>query len=109
LSAKTKSKKERTVNMRLSVFALICLATPAGAAVAGERTVTFDVDNMTCASCPYIVKSSMAAVRGVAKVAVSFEAKTATVTFDDAKTNPDAVAAASSNAGYPARPRPHGS
>jgi mercuric ion binding protein len=56
-----------------------------------------------------IVKSSMAAVRGVAKVAVSFEAKTATVTFDDAKTNPDAIAAASSNAGYPAHPKPQGS
>jgi mercuric ion binding protein len=51
----------------------------------------------------------MAAVRGVAKVAVSFEAKTATVTFDDAKTNPDAIAAASSNAGYPAHPKPQGS
>jgi copper chaperone CopZ len=53
---------------------------------------------MTCASCPYIVNSSMAAVPGVTKVVVSFEAKTATVTFDDGKTNPDAIAAASTNA-----------
>jgi len=50
------------------------------------------------------VKTSMAAVPGVSTVAVSFEAKTATVTFDDAKTNPDAIATASMNAGYPARP-----
>jgi len=42
----------------------------------------------------------------VTKVAVSFEAQTATVTFDDAKTNPDAIAAASMDAGYPARPTP---
>jgi mercuric ion binding protein len=40
------------MNKRLSVVALICLAMSAGAAVAGERTVTFAVDNMTCASCP---------------------------------------------------------
>ncbi|MGH6881247.1 MAG: heavy-metal-associated domain-containing protein [Hypericibacter sp.] len=50
----------------------------------------------------------MAAVPGVAKVAVSFEAKTATVTFDDARTNPDAIATASMNAGYPAHPRQQG-
>ncbi len=51
----------------------------------------------------------MAAVPGVAKVAVSLEAKTATVIFDDAKTNPDAIATASMNAGYPAHPVKQGS
>ena len=86
----------------LSAFALIGSMMVAPAAWAGERTITFAVDNMPCASCPYIVKNSMAAVPGVAKVAVSFEAKTATVTFDDTKTSPDAIAAASMNAGYPA-------
>ncbi|SJM33666.1 heavy-metal-associated domain-containing protein [Mesorhizobium delmotii] len=88
----------------LSALALIGSVMTAQAAFAAERIVTFAVDNMTCASCPYIVKTSMAAVPGVTTVAVSFEAKTATVTFDDAKTNPDAIAAASMNAGYPARP-----
>ncbi|MGQ0682294.1 heavy-metal-associated domain-containing protein [Bradyrhizobium sp.] len=91
------------------VVALIALALSATGAVAGERTVTFAVDNMTCASCTYIVKKSMAAVRGVANVTVSFKAKTATVTFDDAKTNSDAIAAASLNAGYPAHAKPQGS
>ena len=88
----------------LSALALIASVMTAPAAFAAERTITFAVDNMTCASCPYIVKTWMAAVPGVTKVAVSFEAKTATVTFDDGKTNPDAIAAASMNAGYPARP-----
>ena len=93
----------------LSALALIMSVMTAPAVFATERTVTFAIDNMTCASCPYIVKTSMAAVPGVSTVAVSFEAKTATVTFDDAKTNPDAIAAASMNAGYPAHPRPQGS
>ena len=97
------------MNKYLSALALIGSVIMAPAAWAGERTVTFAVDNMTCASCPYIVQSSMAAVPGVAKVAVSFEAKTATVTFDDAKTNPDAIATASMNAGYPAHPTQQGS
>lgn len=91
------------MNKHLNALALIGSIVAAPAAFAAERTVTFAVDNMTCASCPYIVKSSMAAIPGVSTVAVSFEAKTATVTFDDAKTNADAIAAASMNAGYPAR------
>jgi mercuric ion binding protein len=75
-----------------SALTLIGSMLAAPAAFAADRTVIFAVDNMTCASCPYIVKASMAAVPGVAKVAVSFEAKTATVTFDDTRTNPDAIA-----------------
>lgn len=97
------------MNKHLSALALIGSVMAAPVAWAGERTITFAVDNMTCASCPYIVKSSMASVTGVAKVAVSFQAKSATVTFDDAKTNPDAIAAASMNAGYPAHPVRQGS
>lgn len=97
------------MNKHLSTFVLISSLVAAPVAFAGERTVTFVVDNMTCASCPYIVKNSMAAVPGVAKVDVSFKAKSATVTFDDAKTNPDAIAAASMNAGYPAHSARRGS
>ena len=88
----------------LSALALIMSVMTAPAVFATERTVTFAIDNMTCASCPYIVKTSMAAVPGVSTVAVSFEAKTATVTFDDARTNADTIAAANMNYGYPARP-----
>ncbi len=97
------------MNKYLSALTLIASMMTASTAFAGERTITFSVDNMTCASCPYIVKSSMEGVPGVAKVAVSFRAKTATVSFDDAKTNPDAIATASMNAGYPAHPVKQGS
>ena len=97
------------MNKHLSALALIASMMTASSAFAGERTITFSVDNMTCASCPYIVKSSMEGVPGVAKVAVSFRAKTAIGIFDDAKTNPDAIAAASMNAGYPAHPVRQGS
>ena len=97
------------MNKYLSALTLIASMMTASTAFAGERTITFAVDNMTCASCPYIVKTSMAVVPGVANVTVSFEAKTATVTFDDVKTNPDAIAAASTNAGYPAHLRQRGS
>ncbi|MHA1525027.1 MAG: mercury resistance system periplasmic binding protein MerP [Alphaproteobacteria bacterium] len=72
------------------------------AAWAAEKTVTLAVKGMYCASCPYIVRGSMAAVEGVAKVEVSVADQSATVTFDDGKTTIAAIALASTNAGYPA-------
>ena len=71
------------------------------AAAAAERTVTLMIENMTCASCPYIVKRALAAVPGVRDVEVSFETKTAVVTFDDEKTTPNALIDATSGVGYP--------
>ncbi len=73
------------------------------AANAGEQTVKLAVENMTCASCPYIVKQTLAAVPGVSKVDVSFEAQSATVTFDDQKTAVTALAEATAKAGYPSK------
>lgn len=70
---------------------------------AAMRTVTLAVDNMYCASCPFIVKEAIADVAGVSDVTVSFESKTATVTFDETVTDVASLAAASASAGYPAR------
>ena len=68
---------------------------------ANERTVTLRVDNMYCASCPYIVKQSLAAVVGVKDVSISFRNKTAIVTFDSARTNVAALTDATFEMGYP--------
>ena len=85
------------------VFALSLLTS--SAALAGERTVTLAVKNMYCADCPFIVKKSLEGVPGVATVAVSFKDKTAVVTYDDGKTDVNALTAATANAGYPSAPR----
>ena len=74
-----------------------------GATLAAERTVTLTVDNMYCDACPYIVQQSLARVDGVSQVAVSFEKKTATVTYDDKKTTLTALTTATAMAGYPSR------
>jgi len=68
---------------------------------AGEKTVRLAVQNMYCSACPITVKSSLEAVPGVAKVVVSYEDKTAVVTFDDTKTAVPALISATTNAGYP--------
>ncbi len=88
--------------LKTAALASILLA-PAGVAFAGERTVTLDVDNMTCASCPLMVRQALAAVPGVNKAEVSYRTRTATVTFDDARTTAEALTGATTQAGYPAR------
>lgn len=70
--------------------------------VATDQSVTFTVDNMTCALCPVTVKRAMEGVEGVRAVEIDFAARTATVLFDTASTSAEAIAAASANAGYPA-------
>lgn len=70
--------------------------------VAATQTATFAIQNMTCALCPVTVKSAMEHVRGVRSVRIDFDAKTATVVFDPSVTTLEAIAAASTNAGYPA-------
>ena len=74
-------------------------------AFAGERTVTLAVQNMYCDACPLIVRKSLEAVPGVAKVTVSFKDKRAIVTYDDSKANVKELTAATTNAGYPSAPK----
>lgn len=83
--------------------ALIALAaTLSSPAWAATATVTLSVPGMTCAACPITVKKALSKVEGVQKAEVSFEKREAVVTFDDAKTNADALTEATTNAGYPA-------
>lgn len=72
------------------------------AAVDDERTVAFEVDKMTCATCPITVRAAMQRVDGVKTVNVDLDSKTATVTYDASVTRPSEIAAASTNVGFPA-------
>ena len=75
------------------------------AGAASEKTITLAVKNMHCADCPFIVKKSLEAVPGVAKVSVSYKDKTAVVTYDDGKADVTALTAATTKAGYPSAPK----
>jgi mercuric ion binding protein len=86
-----------------ATFAMCIVAS--SAAFAADKTVTLAVNNMDCAACPSIVKGSLEAVPGVAKVAVSFKDKTATVIYDDAKADVNQLTSATAKAGYPSAPK----
>jgi mercuric ion binding protein len=86
--------------MRQFLIVLITLvALPVLAAV--PKTVTLDVQNMTCPVCPITVKKALEKVPGVSGVNIDFEKKTARVSFDADKTQPSALTTATTNAGYP--------
>ncbi len=72
------------------------------ATTAEEKTLTFGIENMTCAMCPVTVRKAIEHVDGVASVEVDFEEKTATVVFNPDVTTPKEIAEASTNIGYPA-------
>lgn len=86
----------------LSLFVLVGVFVAGGAAWAAQQTATFAVEKMYCALCPVTVTKAIERVDGVSAVEVDFDRKEAVVTYDDEVTNPDAIAAASTNAGYPA-------
>lgn len=56
----------------LSALGLFVMLLASVAAAAAERTVTLAVDGMTCASCPYIVRTALQELPGVARAEVSY-------------------------------------
>jgi mercuric ion binding protein len=82
----------------------VCVST---AALAGElKTITLDVDKMTCNMCPITVKKALKALDGVAEVDARYEGNGtgwAKVTYDPAKVKIDDLTFATEMAGYPSR------
>src|ERR1700720_4785161 len=92
---------------KMFVSMTLALASPA---LAGESTVTLAVRNWYCAACPHVIKQSLAAVPGLINVTVSDKTKTASVTFEDTKTDVKSLTQATAEAGYPSfleGPRTH--
>ena len=86
---------------------ILAASLAAGSAYAAERTVTLDVENVSCVTCAPIVKRTLSRVPGVSRVAVTERAgaAVATVTFDDQRVTADALAVATANVGFPSHVR----
>ena len=82
----------------LAALTLAMLAVPT---VAAMKTVTLSVPGMNCATCPITVKKALGKVEGVTKTEVNLEKRAAVVTFDDTRTNLEALTRATGDAGYP--------
>lgn len=85
--------------MKNTFFLIALLSSPS--ALAAIQTVTLGVPSMNCVTCPITVKKSLTNVDGVKKADVTYATKLAVVTYDDEKTNVEALVSATTNAGYP--------
>lgn len=85
------------------MFASLILATVINPVGASTQTVTLSVPGMTCAACPTTVKKALSKVEGVSKTDVNFDKREAIVTFDDVRTNSQALVQATTDAGYPSQ------
>lgn len=86
--------------MRMILIALLA-ALPVAALAAAQKTVTLNVQHMTCPVCPITVKKALDEVPGVSAAKVDFDKKTATVSYDPDKARLDDLTTATANAGYP--------
>jgi mercuric ion binding protein len=76
----------------------------AGVALAAPpQTATLAVENMTCGTCPIVVKKALQKVAGVSAAAVDLDKKTATVTFDPDKVTTARLTQATTEAGFPSK------
>lgn len=73
--------------LALSVIFIIALT-----ASAAEKVTTLHVEGMTCGSCAAAVKHVLKKVDGVKDAQVSYEEKSAVVTYDAAKVTPAEIA-----------------
>jgi mercuric ion binding protein len=88
----------------ITTAAFLALAASIAPAAAAERTVVLHVENIDCDLCAPIIRRSLLRIGGVIRATVSIERNTATVTFDDARTDVAALTTATTNAGFPSRP-----
>ena len=85
-----------------TLFFSIILAVLANTASAGElRSTTLVVREMTCASCPLTVKQILKKQAGVSEATVDYKSQLAQVKFDPEKIQPEQLAKAVTDNGFP--------
>ena len=87
--------------MTTRTILLIALITVTPYVAADTQTVTLDIPKMDCPICPITVETALKKVDGVSAVDADLDSRSATVSFDDSRTNVDELTAATAHAGYP--------
>lgn len=70
----------------------------------GDETVSFTVDGMGCAGCATGIETTLRGTPGVRRVEVDFATRLATVSYDSAQTNVEALAEVIAGEGYTVAP-----
>ena len=80
---------------------LAALVAASSAFAGGTGTATLDVTNMDCAVCPITVRKALEKVPGVGSAKVDLKTHRAVVALNPAKTTPDVLTKATTDAGFP--------
>lgn len=80
---------------------LAAMLAAASSAALAAQTVTLSVPDMSCSTCPIQVKQALSKVPGVSAASASLEKKEAVVTYDESKTNAEALMKATADIGFP--------
>lgn len=88
----------------LATVSLVGLSIAAGgASAAPPQTARLAIENMTCATCPIVVKKALERVPGVSSATIDFDKKMATVIFDPDKATSAKLTQATTDAGFPSK------
>jgi mercuric ion binding protein len=85
----------------LTLITSLILTSSIAAASDTEQTAIFDVEKMTCATCPITVRKAMLPVDGIREVNVDLDSKTAVVSYDAELATPVEIGLASTDVGFP--------
>lgn len=88
---------------RLRCAVLAAIVALASTAAWAMKTVTLSVPDMSCSTCPIQVKKALSRVPGVSDASASLEKKEAVVTYDENKTNVEALLKATADIGFPSK------
>ena len=80
---------------------LAAMLAAASSAALAAQTVTLSVPDMSCSTCPIQVKQALSKVPGVSAARASLAKKEAVVTYDESKTNAEALMKATADIGFP--------
>ena len=88
--------------MKKILFASIVLSSFGIFSSAWAEKACFEVQGMTCATCPLTVKAAVKKLKGINEVTASLEEKNAVVDFDSQKINTIEIKKAIDSVGYKA-------
>jgi len=90
----------RKIQITLLVLSSFGVLSPAWA-----EQVCFEVQGMTCSTCPLTVKAAVKKLKGIAEVKASLQDKSTVVDFDSQKINAAEIKNAIDSVGYKAIPK----
>ena len=88
----------------MKVITALILLLAAFSAWAGKvQSVELSIPGMDCPVCPITIKKSLQKVEGVKRVEISYENKTASVSYDSTLTDINRLLKATEDVGYPSK------